>query len=146
MIAIAKTKHVRGSARKMRQVIDLIRGKNALEALAILRFANKKPSYVVTKTLRSAIANAKNKGINEQDLVVSKIIADEGPRWKRFRAATFGRAAEILKRTSHLTIELDLGAQKHPVAKVETKAPKKERRSLIGAGRRTAAKAAGKGK
>jgi len=58
--------------------------------------------------LDSAISNAKQKGLREDQLFISRIIANNGPMWKRYRAATFGRATEILKRTTHLTIELDL--------------------------------------
>lgn len=108
MVARAEVKFVRGSARKIRQVIDLIRGMKAAEALASLKFVNKRPTYYIRKVLESAIANAKVKGLDGGDLVISKITADDGPRWKRFRAAAFGRAAEILKRTSHVSVELDL--------------------------------------
>jgi len=146
MIAKAEVKHIRGSARKVRLVIDLVRGMNALEALNALKFINKRPSYYVSKVLHSAIANAKTKGLNEQDLVISKITADEGPRWKRFRAATFGRAAEIIKRTSHIRVELDLAAKSSaaPAPKVEAKKPLKKQR-LVGAGK-TAVKTVKKGK
>jgi large subunit ribosomal protein L22 len=63
---------------------------------------------VVEKLLNSAISNAKKRGLKEEDLYISKIVADEAARWKRFRPAAFGRATEILKRTSHIKIELDL--------------------------------------
>ncbi len=108
MIAQAKGKFLRGSGKKVRQVADLIRGMNAGEALAFLKFVNKRPTYYIGKVLKSAIANAKTKGLNADELVISKICADDGPRWKRHRAAAFGRASEILKRTSHILIELDL--------------------------------------
>jgi len=108
MIARAKLSFVRGSARKIRQVIDLIRGLDVTEAEAILPFINKRPAVIVHKLLKSAISNAKNKGLKEEDLFISRIFADEAARWKRYRAAAFGRATEILKRTSHITIELDL--------------------------------------
>lgn len=108
MVARAEVKFVRGSARKIRQVLDLIRGMKAAEAMASLQFINKRPAYCIRKVLESAIANAKVKGLEEGDLVISKITADDGPRWKRFRAAAFGRASEILKRTSHISVELDL--------------------------------------
>ena len=108
MLAKAEGKFIRGSGKKIRQVIDLIRSMNAQEALAFLKFVNKRPTYYVSKVLQSAIANAKHKGLNVDDLFITKIVADDGPRWKRFRAAAFGRATEILKRTSHIKIELDL--------------------------------------
>ena len=108
MLAKAELKFVRGSGRKIRQVIDLVRGMNAKEALAVLKFVDKRPTYYITKVVASAIANAKNKGLNVDDLVISKITADDAARWKRFRAAAFGRATEILKKTSHIKVELDL--------------------------------------
>ncbi len=108
MLVCARGKFIRGSGRKIRQVVDLIRGMKAGEALAFLKFVDKRPTYYISKVLHSAIANAKVKGLNVDDLVISKITAEDGPRWKRFKAAAFGRATEILKRTSHITIELDL--------------------------------------
>lgn len=111
MIAKAEGKFIRGSGKKIRQVVDLIRGMNAREALNFLKFVDKRPTYYVSKVLHAAIANAKVKGLDEDALVISKITADDGPRWKRFRPAAFGRATEILKRTSHIRVELDLGAK-----------------------------------
>ena len=93
---------------KTRQVIDLIRHKDVLVAEAILLNLNKRPKEYLIKLLRQAIANAKVKGFGPEQLYVSKIICDGGPMWKRFKAAAFGRAAPILKRTSHIRIELDL--------------------------------------
>lgn len=69
---------------------------------------DKGSTKLITKVLNSAVSNAKQKGLSEDQLFVSKITADQGPTWKRFRAASFGRAAPIEKRTTHLTIELDL--------------------------------------
>lgn len=138
MIAKAEVKHIRGSARKIRQVIDLIRGMNAVEAMNFLKFINKRPTYYVAKVLHSAVANAKSKGLDAEALVISKITADEGPRWKRYRAATFGRAGEILKKTSHIKIELDLGKEMQPeppkTAPVASKKIEKKHR-LAGAGK-----------
>ena len=108
MIAKARLSFVRGSARKIRQVIDLIRGQDVIDALASLPYINKRPAVAVHKLLKSAVSNAKNKGLKEEDLFISRIFADEAARWKRYRAGAFGRAFEILKRTSHITIELDL--------------------------------------
>lgn len=110
MIAKAELRFARGSARKIRQVIDLIRGHDVGQALSILAMVNKRPRVIVEKLLKSAISNAKNKGLKEDNLYISKIVADEAARWKRYRAAAFGRATEILKRTSHVKIELDLKA------------------------------------
>ena len=108
MIAQAKAKYVRVSSSKMRLVIDLIRGKDVVVANNILVHTDKGCTRIVAKVLNSAISNAKQKGLHEDQLYISKIYADKGPMWKRFRSAPFGRATQILKKTSHLTIELDL--------------------------------------
>jgi large subunit ribosomal protein L22 len=93
---------------KMRQVVDLIRAKDIKEAQAILTTVNKRAKEFIVKILKSAVANAKVKGFTEDQLYISRITCDNGPSWKRFKAAAFGRASPILRRTSHLKIELDL--------------------------------------
>ena len=108
MVAKAIVKFLRISPTKLRQVIGLIRGKDVLYARSVLLTVNKQSKVHILKLLNSAIANAKQKGINSENLYISKIVADPGPMWKRYRAAAFGRATKILKRTSHLRIELDL--------------------------------------
>jgi large subunit ribosomal protein L22 len=108
MIAKAESKFLRISPTKVRQVMDLIRSRDALAAEAILVNLNKRPKELLIKILRSAISNAKHKGFNADQLYVSKAICNVGPSWKRFKAAAFGRAQPILKRTSHIKIELDL--------------------------------------
>ncbi len=108
MIAKAKTKYLRISPKKMKQILDLIKGKNTYAAISVLNNLNKKASFLVKKVLNSAINNAKTKGFDLKQLYVSKCIANSGPSWKRFRAASFGRAVPVLKRTTHLEIELDL--------------------------------------
>jgi len=108
MIAKAEGKFLRVSPRKAGQVMDLIRSKDALTAQSILLNINKRPKEYLIKILKSAIANAKVKGFNIEQLYVSKAICNPGPSWKRFKAAAFGRAQPILKRTSHIKIELDL--------------------------------------
>lgn len=108
MIVKAEGKFLRISPTKVRQVIDLIRNKNVLEAQSILANLNKRAKEYLIKLLKQAIANAKVKGLNPQQLYISKIICDSGPIWKRFKAAAFGRAAPIKKRTAHIKIELDL--------------------------------------
>lgn len=108
MIAKAEVKFVRMSPTKVRQVIDLIRLKDVRQAEAILLNINKRPKEYIIKILRSAIANAKAKGFNPEQLYISKIICDIGPMWKRYKAAAFGRAAPILKRTAHIKMELDV--------------------------------------
>ena len=108
MIAQAKGRYFRVSPTKVKLVIDLIRGKDVVSSLAILQQTPKGSTGKIAKLLNSAVSNAKQKGLTERQLFISKITADQGPMWKRFRAATFGRANPILKRTTHLTIELDL--------------------------------------
>lgn len=108
MIAQAKGQYIRVSPMKIRLVIDLIRGKDVSASQAILMHINKGSNRVIGKVLDSAVHNAKQKGLMEDQLFISKITANQGPAWKRFRAASFGRASPILKRTTHLTIELDL--------------------------------------
>lgn len=108
MIAYAKGRYLRVSPMKVRQVIDLIRGKDVPTSQAILTHVQKGSSRIISKILNSAVDNAKQKGLAEEQLYISRIAADQGPSWKRYRAASFGRATPILKRTTHLTIELDL--------------------------------------
>ena len=108
MIAQTKVRYARGSPKKVKLIIDLIRGKDVNTSLAILTHVNKGKTELISKALKSAISNAKQKGLSEDQLYISKIIANPGPHWKRFRAASFGRANPILKRTMHLSIELDL--------------------------------------
>ena len=108
MIAQAKGRFARVAPMKVRQVIDLIRGKDVVNSQAVLSNVNKGCTKMVSKVLNSAVNNAKQKGLAEEQLFISKITANNGPMWKRYRAATFGRATPILKRTTHLTIELDL--------------------------------------
>jgi large subunit ribosomal protein L22 len=108
MIATAKGRYLRVAPRKARLVIDLIRGKYADEALSTLQFTPKRASKTVEKVLKSAIANAEQSAdVNVDNLFVSKATVDGGPTLKRFRPAAMGRAVRVLKRTSHITIELD---------------------------------------
>lgn len=110
VISRAATKYVRISAQKCRLIADLIRDRYVGEALTILRFSKKKKaSLIVEKVLRSAIANAQQKepNIDVDNLYISRIFVNQGPQMKRFRAAPMGRAARILKRTSHVHIFLE---------------------------------------
>ena len=103
----ASLKHARISARKVKIVIDLIRGKNVGEALAILKYTPKAASPLVEKLLKSAIANAENNHNMDADkLYVAEIFANQGATMKRIRAATQGRANRIRKRTSHIEVVL----------------------------------------
>ena len=105
--ARATLKYARISARKVKIVADLLRGKSAEEALAIVKFVPKASSEVLEKLLKSAIANAENNHfMNRKDLVVSEIFANQGPTLRRIRPAAKGSAVRIRKRTSHITIVL----------------------------------------
>ena len=105
--ARAELKYSRISARKVKIVADLVRGKNANEALAIIKFTPKAASEILEKLLKSAIANAENNhGMKSEDLYVAEIYANQGPTLKRIRPAAKGSAVRIRKRTSHITIVL----------------------------------------
>jgi large subunit ribosomal protein L22 len=97
----------------MRQVIDLIRGKDVGEAYAILQFSKRRAAETIDKTLRSAVANARAKAedagemVDVDDLFVKEAYIDGGPRLKRWRAAAMGRAAPIRRPTSHVIIVVD---------------------------------------
>ncbi|HEA6788630.1 TPA: 50S ribosomal protein L22 [Staphylococcus aureus] len=109
--AVART--IRIAPRKVRLVLDLIRGKNAAEAIAILKLTNKASSPVIEKVLMSALANAEhNYDMNTDELVVKEAYANEGPTLKRFRRPRAqGRASAINKRTSHITIVVSDGKE-----------------------------------
>jgi len=103
----AVAKYVRMSARKVRLVGDLVRGRDVGEALAILRFANKAAARPVAKVIESAAANAEeNHGLLVDDLYVAEMRVDEGPTLRRGRAGARGRYKPILKRSSHITVVL----------------------------------------
>jgi len=109
----ATSKFVRVSPQKARLVIDLIRGKNAGEAINILRFTKKQVTHEIEKVLRSAIANAeqKNDNLDVDRLVVSEAYVSEGPRAKRIRPAPMGRAYRYQRRMSHITVALSDGVE-----------------------------------
>ena len=108
--ARAQARHVRVTPQKARRVIDLIRGTNASEAIATLRFAPQGASDPILKVLESAIANARVKAdksaerFDEQELVITSAFVDEGATMKRVRPRAQGRASRINKRTSHITV------------------------------------------
>jgi large subunit ribosomal protein L22 len=106
--AIARATYVRVTPMKARRIVDLIRGKDAQDALAMLKFAPQAASEPVAKVLASAIANAENNfSLDADTLVISRAFVDEGPTLKRFRPRAQGRAYRIRKRTSHITIEVE---------------------------------------
>ena len=105
--ARATLKYARISARKVKIVADLIRGKDVNEALAIVKFTPKRASETIEKLLKSAIANAENNhNMKSQNLYIAEIYANQGPTLKRIRPAAKGSAVRIRKRTSHITIVL----------------------------------------
>ncbi|MBR2571546.1 MAG: 50S ribosomal protein L22 [Clostridia bacterium] len=104
----AVARFIRISSRKVKIVIDLIRGKSVDEAQAILMYTPKSAAPVVLKLLNSAIANAENNlGMAREDLYVAEVYANQGPTLKRYWPRSHGRADQILKRTSNITIVLD---------------------------------------
>lgn len=112
MEAVAKLKNCPLSARKMRLVVDLIRGKSVDDALNILKFTKKEASEWVEKVLLSAVANWENKldmaySAADYDLVVKTAFVDEGTSLKRFRPAPQGRAHRIRKRSNHVTLVVE---------------------------------------
>ena len=109
-VAFAKLNNVPSSPRKMRLVVDLVRGKEVFHALGILKFSNKEAAAKVEKLLRSAIANWEQKNerkAEDGELVVSRIFVDCAPMLKRLRTAPQGRGYRIRKRSNHVTLFVD---------------------------------------
>ena len=110
--SIARVRHIRVTPQKARRVVALIKGKQAQEAIAILKFAPQAASEPIGKLVAAAIANARVKAdkdseyLDEQDLYVANAYVDEGTTLKRFRPRAQGRAFQIKKRTSHITVVL----------------------------------------
>jgi large subunit ribosomal protein L22 len=110
--SIARVRHIRVTPQKARRVVALIKGKQAQEALAILKFAPQSASEPIYKLVAAAIANARVKAdkdseyLDEQDLYVANAYVDEGTTLKRFQPRAQGRAFQIKKRTSHITVVL----------------------------------------
>ncbi|MBC3760320.1 50S ribosomal protein L22 [Quadrisphaera oryzae] len=118
MEAKAQARYVRVTPQKARRVVDLIRGRRASEAVAVLSFAPQSASEPVLKVVQSAIANARVKAdraseaFDERSLVISAAYVDEGVSLKRFRPRAQGRAGRIIKRTSHITVVVAPEAEK----------------------------------
>lgn len=112
MEARAIARHIRMSPRKVRLVVDLIRGRSVNDAITVLSFSPKAAAVPVGKTLRSAVANARDRAdrdgdsVDVDELVVSRVFVDEGPTLKRWRAGAMGRAKPRRRRTSHITVEV----------------------------------------
>jgi len=112
--AQATIRYVRTSTRKMRRVVDMIRGQHVAEARRILRFSPLGATHDVEKLLDSAIANAEQQpGVISENLVIARAWVDEGPTLKRFRPRAYGRATKVRKRTSHVTVVVEtMGAER----------------------------------
>jgi large subunit ribosomal protein L22 len=127
--SVARLRGIRVTPQKARRVIELVRGKQVNEALAILKFAPQGASEPIYKLVASAAANARVKAdkenvfLDEQDLFISSIFVDEGTTLKRFQPRAQGRAFKILKRTSHITVVV---ATPDVIAAAKTKVAKKE--------------------
>tara|TARA_Y100000310_G_C20478176_1_gene713434 strand:+ start:598 stop:948 length:351 start_codon:yes stop_codon:yes gene_type:complete len=110
MEAVARTKYVRQSARKIRKTLDLVRGMNVEKALNFLHFSEPKAANVIENTVRSAASNflqsEEGKNVDPENLFIKEAYVDGGPMMRRFRAASMGRVSRIRRRTSHLTIIL----------------------------------------
>jgi len=103
----AVAKFVKVSPRKVRLILDLIRGKRVEEAIPILRFLPSPNANLVSKVVKSAAANAENNfQMSPADLYITGAYADEGPRLKRFKAKARGRMGRIIKPTSHITVKV----------------------------------------
>ncbi len=108
MEARAILKYIRVSPRRVRLVIDQIRGKKVEEALDILKFTPKRSAAIVAKVLRSAIANAEStQSVDVDRLYIKRVAVDEGGMWKRFMPRAQGKATRIRKRLSHVTVVID---------------------------------------
>jgi large subunit ribosomal protein L22 len=111
MQAQAKTKYVRMSPRKIRRVLDLVRGKRVDQALDLLHFTTKVAAQPIEKTIRSAVANLGNieegQRLDLDEIYITDAFVNQGPTLKRFRPMSMGRAGRIRKRTAHLTIVIE---------------------------------------
>jgi large subunit ribosomal protein L22 len=120
--AFARARYVRATPMKVRRVVELIKGRSAEEALAVLRYAPQAASEPVAKVLASAVANAENNlDLDPETLWVTQAYVDEGPTLKRFRPRAQGRAYRIRKRTSHITVEVESRPKPEPVKKATAK-------------------------
>jgi len=121
MQVTARLNYFHTAPRKVRLVADLIRGKSVEDAKTILQFTVKKSAKDLLKLLKSAIANAKNNfQLDEKNLYISKILVNEGPKYKRWMARARGQASEIQKKTSHITLILETKSEEK-IKKVEKK-------------------------
>lgn len=108
VVGVAHARFIRGSTHKTREVARLVRERPVAQALAILTATNKRLARTLSTVVKSAAANAlhQHPQLTEGALRIARIVVNEGPMWKRFRAAAMGRATKIRKRTSHITVEV----------------------------------------
>ena len=140
---MAIEQYIRMSPRKVRYVIEPLRHRRVSDALNVLATTNRRASKPIAKAIASAFANAKQKDptLVEDQVVIQRLFADGGPMWKRHRAAAFGRAVMIQKRTSHITVELERAVRLAPTpspapAQHTEEQPKGRRRKVaVAAGR-----------
>jgi large subunit ribosomal protein L22 len=102
----AVLKNYRQSPRKVRLIADVVRGQKVEKALSLLQFVEKRAALPFTKVISSALANAKDKGVDVQGLIVKSVSVDKGETYKRFMPRARGSASKINKRNSHITVEL----------------------------------------
>jgi large subunit ribosomal protein L22 len=140
--AFATAQHVRVTPQKARRVGDLLRGANATEAIAMLKFQPQAVAENFGKLVGSAVANAETtEGLNRETLVISQVLVDEGPTMKRWRPRAKGSANRIFKRTSHLTVVVT-PADEAPKAAPKAKAAEKKPAAKKAAPKKAAAKKA----
>jgi large subunit ribosomal protein L22 len=148
MEAVARARFSRGSARKVRRVVELIKDKNVEEALNILSFVPKYAAQYIEKILKSATANAISQEgtakLKAEDLYIKKIFVDGGPMMKRIRPSSMGRAYRIRKRTNHLTIIVSDEIEQKK--KKEVKKAEKEKKEKIEEGEKEKTKVRKKAK
>ena len=105
-IVSAKTKYVRISPQKTREVLYLVEGKSSLEAIGILKNLPQRPAAYIAKTIASALANVRSRKLPEENFRLKSLVVEQGPRLKRFRPASMGKAVSVVHRTSHLKVVL----------------------------------------
>lgn len=131
MAYISKWRFAKISPRKARLLTDLIRGKTVAEAMDLLKFSKKRGAVMVGKVLKSAVANADEKEADVEDLYVAGSFCDAGPIVKRMQPKDRGKSYAIFKRTCHITVTVDEGAQRRSEAKKTSKVARKNRGNAV---------------
>ncbi len=133
--AVASWQYARISTRKMGLVADIVRRRPASDAVTILQVTNKKGARIIAKVLKSALANAKVKGLDESRLIVAEVLTDNGPTMKRIFPRSQGRMDRMLKRTTHVTVVVREGKKvvnpviTHVAVQEKAKKPSKKARA-----------------